>query len=111
EAISCLQGFWSALSGSTSKLSSTVTTDQLYPWVVFEPGREGSSLTIREQIHWDAILQIDENRAVLFAPAIGPFIHAKDSWRLDDRRRRVAHDSQNGRTRARHAERRAQGGS
>src|ERR1700682_194924 len=37
ETISRMPRFWSALSGSTGKLSCTISADELDSWVLFEP--------------------------------------------------------------------------
>lgn len=71
--------------GQVAQHMEAITTHQLDAGVVFEPGSQGGSLTVREEIHWEAILHIDEHRAVFFASPIGPFIHAKNGRRLDNR--------------------------
>src|SRR5581483_8835144 len=66
EAICRMPRFWCTFPGSTGKLPSTVSTDELNSWVSFEPGGERCCLSVFKQVYRRAVLQIHQDGHVFF---------------------------------------------
>lgn len=75
-----LNGIGSALPRSISIGIGSVTTDDFDTGMLFEPGSQGLSLTIRQQVDDPMFLKIHQDCAVTLPFSFRPVIHAENLW-------------------------------
>jgi len=81
KAIGDLDGVWGALRGAVGKRTSPITCDDFYTRMILKPSCKSGSCILREQVNWTMRVKIDQDRFIILAFAIGPFIHSEGMWR------------------------------
>src|SRR5205085_3733744 len=102
EAIGHLLCLGSSFARSLRIGSCTVTADDFDSRMSGEPGLEGLSLAIRQDIHNAMSLQINQDRAVRSPLAHGPVVYSKHAWGRGSRQRSTAQQTEQGVSTDRH---------
>jgi hypothetical protein len=62
-------------------IASSITAHQFNPWVLDQPPGQGFSFSIRQKVHWYALLKIDEDCAISSAAAKRKIVHSQHARR------------------------------
>src|SRR2546429_26825 len=80
KAIGHLLGLGSSFARSLSIGSCTVTADEFDSGMSRQPGYQGLSLAVRQQLHNAMSLQINQDGAIGLPLADRPIVHSKHAW-------------------------------
>jgi hypothetical protein len=73
-----LDGLGSALAGPVGVSTGAVTSDHLDARMGAQPGREGLSLPVRQQVHHAVALEVDQDRAITVATTPRPVVYREN---------------------------------
>jgi hypothetical protein len=71
-----LDGVWGALRGAIGKRASPIRCDDFHTWMILKPGCKSGGCRGGQQINWTMRVEIDQDRFVVLAFAIGPFVYS-----------------------------------
>jgi hypothetical protein len=77
EAVRHLHGLWCSPPASIGVAPSAIPAQHFHSWMLQQPRRKGVGCPVREHIHPDMALQIDQQGAVLAAATEGKVIDAQ----------------------------------
>src|SRR5262249_45581035 len=103
-AIGHLDRLWRTFSGRLRRSWGAITADDLDSRVSLEPVNQRLRFPLRAQLNDPALLEVDQDGAVVVALAEGPVINPEHSWRWLRVQRCPAHQPQQRRWPDRHAE-------
>ncbi len=96
EAVRDLNGIRGALPRALGVGAAAVAGNDLDAGMLLQPGGQGLSLTVREQVDHAAAFQVHQDRPILLAFALRPVVHPEHAGRPSVARRGLLQPAQEG---------------